>query len=630
MCAIIAVGIPYGSMVLQGTRLGLSSCTPAAFFLLFVLLITVQIALGAVRRSWALSRAELVTVFVMMAVATAIPTRGVTGMLLPMITGTFYFNTPENNWADLIHPLLSDWMVVRDVTAVKQFYEGSGGSAAIPWDIWVPPLFRWFSFYAGFWLTLVCIMVILRRPWVEHERLVFPLAQLPLAMIDDGDGAPIVKPFFKNPVMWCGLAIPLFLNSINALSFYYQFITPINPVATVDLFRHSVILSLRVNYLMFGFAYFISSNISFSLWFFYLIHMVQVGIFSVVGIHSSEELGPWTGSGPVGAIMGHQMMGSLIVLVLFGLWTARGHLRQVVLKAIGRAPQVDDSEEILSYRTAARLWLGCAVFVFGWLVATGLPPLSTAVFLIGAFVIFLAIARVIAQGGVGFTSSTMLPQPFTVYTLGSEAVGWKGLASLSMSYSWAAEMRTTVMASAANAVKLTDGRQLRHTRLFWTMALAVLLGMAAATWTTLHLNYAHGGINLRQFGVPAIAWRFLEDKLRNPIGWEHIEPRLVFVAIGAAMMAGLIWLQHHFLWWPLHYIGLPVGDSWVMGWAWFSVFLGWLAKGVVFRFTGSSGYLTAKPLFLGFIAGQLMGGAVWMVVDAVLGEVGNIVYIGVR
>ena len=71
----------------------------------------------------------------------------------------------------------------------------------------------------------------------------------------------------------------------------------------------------------------------------------------------------------------------------------------------------------------------------------------------------------------------MLPQPFTVYTLGSEAVGWKGLASLSMSYSWAAEMRTTVMASAANAVKLTDGRQLRHTRLFWTMALA-----AAGYW----------------------------------------------------------------------------------------------------------------------------------------------------
>ena len=269
MCAIMAVGIPYGSMVVQGTRLGLSSCTPAAFFLLFVLLLTLQIALGVIRRSWALSRAELVMVFIMMAVATAIPTRGVTGMLLPMITGTFYYDTPENNWGELIHPMLSDWMVVNNVTAVKQFYEGGSGSVPIPWDVWLPPLFRWFTFYAGFWLTLVCTRAILRRPWVDHERLVFPLAQLPLAMISDEDsgGASIVKPFFKNPIMWIGLAIPFLLNSINALSFYYPFITALNPVATVDLFRHSVILSLRVNYLMFGFAYFISSNISFSLWF---------------------------------------------------------------------------------------------------------------------------------------------------------------------------------------------------------------------------------------------------------------------------------------------------------------------------------------------------------------------------
>ena len=58
----------------------------------------------------------------------------------------------------------------------------------------------------------------------------------------------------------------------------------------------------------------------------------------------------------------------------------------------------------------------------------GITRLSTFVFLVGAFVIFLAIARVIAQGGVGFTSSTMLPQPFLVYTLhgdgGMEGIGF--------------------------------------------------------------------------------------------------------------------------------------------------------------------------------------------------------------
>ena len=79
---IIAIGIPYGSMVIQGSRLGLSSATPAAFFLFFILLLTLHLALGAIRRSWALSRGEWLTVFAMMMVATAIPTRGVVGMLL--------------------------------------------------------------------------------------------------------------------------------------------------------------------------------------------------------------------------------------------------------------------------------------------------------------------------------------------------------------------------------------------------------------------------------------------------------------------------------------------------------------------------------------------------------------------
>lgn len=626
MCAIIAVGIPYGSMVLQGTRLGLSSCTPAAFFLLFVLLITVQIALGAVRRSWALSRAELVTVFVMMAVATAIPTRGVTGMLLPMITGTFYFNTPENNWADLIHPLLSDWMVVRDVTAVKQFYEGSGGSAAIPWDIWVPPLFRWFSFYAGFWLTLVCIMVILRRPWVEHERLVFPLAQLPLAMIDDGDGegAPIVKPFFKNPVMWCGLAIPLFLNSINALSFYYQFITPINPVATVDLFRHSVILSLRVNYLMFGFAYFISSNISFSLWFFYLIHVVQVGIFSVVGIHSSEELGPWTGSGPVGAIMGHQMMGSLIVLVLFGLWTARGHLRQVVLKAIGRAPQVDDSDEILSYRGAVTGLVVGIGFMGFWLWQSGIPAQIVPLFIFSALIILIGLARIVAEAGLPTITPEMIPAGFVVSAVGVPALGMQGMVATGYTLAWAGDLLVFMTAPLSSVLRLSSETSRGRRRLAAGIGIAMTISLVLSAWFLLYLAYRDGAINLHpQYfsGFAQYPSQFAAQKLANPSG-----PSLagwLWTAAGGGVMTLLMVARHRFIWWPLHPLGFVVSPGWAMDNIWFSVFLAWIIKVVVLKYGGPGVYAKTRPFFFGVVLGQFVVGGMWLVIDSFTGTVGN-------
>jgi hypothetical protein len=46
LCLLISMGLPYGEFVIQGTRLGLSSSTPAAFFLLFVL---VAFASGGLR-----------------------------------------------------------------------------------------------------------------------------------------------------------------------------------------------------------------------------------------------------------------------------------------------------------------------------------------------------------------------------------------------------------------------------------------------------------------------------------------------------------------------------------------------------------------------------------------------------
>ncbi len=626
MCGIIAVGIPYGSMVVQGTRLGLSSCTPAAFFLLFILLITVQIALGAVRRSWALSRAELVTVFAMMAVATAIPTRGVTGMLLPMITGSFYYSTPENNWADLIHPLLSDWMVVDNVTAVKQFYEGGGESAAIPWNIWVPPLFRWFSFYAGFWLTLVCIMAVLRRPWVEHERLVFPLAQLPLAMIHDGDAGsePIVKPFFKNPIMWCGLAIPFFLNSINALSLYYQFITPINPVATVDLFRHSVILSLRVNYLMFGFAYFISANISFSLWFFYLIHVVQVGVFSVVGIHSPEELGPWTGSGPVGAIMGHQMMGSLMVLVLFGLWTARSHLRQVVLKAIGRAPHVDDSDEILSYRVATIGLVAGVGFMGFWLWQSGIPAHIVPLFILSALIILIGLARIVAEAGLPTITPEMIPAGFVVSGVGIPALGMQGMVATGYTLAWAGDLLVFMTAPLSSVLRLSSETGRGRRRLTAGIGIAMAISLVLSAWFLLHLAYRDGAINLHpQYfsGFAQYPSQFAAQKLANPSG-----PSLagwLWTAAGGLVMAMLMVARHHFIWWPLHPLGFVVSPGWAMDNIWFSVFLAWGIKVLVLKYGGPGVYAKTRPFFLGVVLGQFVVGGMWLVIDSFTGTVGN-------
>lgn len=56
----------------------------------------------------------------------------------------------------------------------------------------------------------------------------------------------------------------------------------------------------------------------------------------------------------VTGILAHQSIGAMIALVLFGIWIARGHLRGVFRKAFIGDASIDDSDEIMSYRTAVR------------------------------------------------------------------------------------------------------------------------------------------------------------------------------------------------------------------------------------------------------------------------------------
>ena len=621
----INIACPYSVLALHNAGLTSDYITAGAM-MVFLLLVGFFNPLAKLFfRPLALRGSELIVVYVMMIVASAIPTWGLVTNLFHILTRPFYYATSENRWSELIQPLIPSWMAPRDPDVARYFYEGLPVGESIPWADWLVPMLAWGSAMMAVYLLMIATMVILRRPWVEQERLVFPLTQLPLEMLRGCDERTF-PPLFRNGLMWIGFALPFLLQMLRGLHHYFFFVPEIRTyLDPIMLFRNSVRLIIFVNFAIIGLSYFLNLQVSFSVWFFHLLGRFQTGVFNVIGFQIKGHNEALTGSS---IALSHQGMGAMIVLVVAMLWSARAHLRTVARAAFRGGP-ADDEDEILSYRAAVWLWIGSALYFFVWLLFTGMPPLAGAVFLISAFVIFLAITRVIAQGGVGFTASTMLPQPFVVYTLGTDMVGWKGLASVSMSYSWAAEMRTTVMASTANGLKLAHSGGLRHRRLFWAIVLAIAVGLVGATWITLYLNYTYGGINLRQFGVPTLAYRFLQDKLLNPIGWGHIQPRLIFTAVGAGLMGFLIYMQHHYLWWPLHYIGLPVGDSWVMGWAWFSVFLGWLLKAIIFKFSGTRGYHAYKPLFLGFLAGQLMGGAVWMIVDFIMEETGNFVYVGV-
>ena len=262
LCLLIGVGLPYGEFIIQGTRLGLSSSTPAAFFLLFLLVVLVQPLLGVARRSWMFNRAELLLVAVMMMLATAVPTRGFTGVALAVISAATYYAGPENGWAENLIPHIPDWIAPDDEAAIKAFYEGLPQGAKVPREVWLGPLGWWLLFMAGLYCVMICSMAIMRRQWMDHERLLYPLVQVPLTMIEDGGANRRLQPFLKNPLLWAGFAVPLIINTINALSHYYPFIPELAFNFSFSLVPDTPEIRVRPNYLMIGLAYFINTGVS--------------------------------------------------------------------------------------------------------------------------------------------------------------------------------------------------------------------------------------------------------------------------------------------------------------------------------------------------------------------------------
>ncbi len=113
-------------------------------------------------------------------------------------SGAQYYASPENGWAELFMHYTPDWLIVQDQQAIKNFYEGNPqGAGGIPWKAWLPSLLAWLPFLLALYLVMIASMVILRRQWMTHERLLYPLMQPSLALIAQEKGR-LLPPLLRS------------------------------------------------------------------------------------------------------------------------------------------------------------------------------------------------------------------------------------------------------------------------------------------------------------------------------------------------------------------------------------------------------------------------------------------------
>jgi hypothetical protein len=623
MALFIGAATPYTNMIIKGSLLAHNTNTPVALFSFFIFVAAINVALKLARRSYALEPGELATVYIMAMLATAIPTVGFSEYLLPIIAGLYYYATPENQWAEIIHPHVPEWMAPQDQEAIRHFFEGLPSGQPVPWEVWIQPLVCWsVLILAVFWVS-ACIMVILRKQWMENEKLLYPLVQVATSMLHD-DGRSLIKPFFKSPIMWAGFAIPFLVGSCNALHFYYPFIPGLGNWSTeFSMFRDTTVLRIMINMGVIGIAYLLNRDVALGLWVFFLVAHLERGMFNVFGIESTEKLSRFTGEG--GPYLSHQAMGAMIVLVLSGLWMGRDHLKDVFRKAFNGASEVADNGEVLSYRTAVWGLIGGLAIVGAWLWASGLPLWIVPVFLFALFVILMALTRATVEGGMPHLRTPLTPTDFVISGLGTDALGTSGVIALGFTHVWAANLRIFFMACFANALKVAEEIEGNKKPLAWAMALGVVVALAGSIWSILELSYAYGGVNLHVFfqvAVPQEAAKNMATALANPTpanfgGW-------LFTGIGAVVMGLLTYARARFMWWPIHPLGFAVTEYRLSSFVWFSVMLAWAIKVVVLKYGGPALYRRARPFFLGLLLGQISVAGLWLIIDHFTGTIGNL------
>jgi len=595
----------YGYQIVQAIMWGQTSLQMAGVMTLFVAVIVLY-ALGRVARPLRLDRRELLVVYAMATLTTAIGGSGMLAFLVPTLPAGHYYATPINKWeefSDFIPP----WLTVNDPAAVRGFFEATGTLySRATLDAWAAPLAFWLPFTALLVLGTLALCNLLAQQWITHEHLVFPLVQVPLALTAPAEQ----RRFWTNRLTWLGFGIAGVLESVNFINYLYPAFPrawlKARPVGqSLTGLPLAAVKPLHVSFFpfMIGVAFLLSTETSFSCWFFYWLGKLECVLCAALGFG-----GRGSGRGITQLpLLDQQGTGALLTLMVLVLVVAWANLRRTLGSSRPRGAQ------ILSSRASLAIAGLCFLGLVGMSNAAGMPVLVAALYFVLRWLFALAWGRVVAETGCGWTRQYQA----TIQHVISEGVGTagmprRGLAVLAM-FRWFNNYGDSRAPHILAALKLADETGIPKAQL--RNALLVTIGVAIlwCTWTHLHIFYTYGAAMAKCRGWYTAegrgVWAILERYLTAPAGpnWWEIGGYLS----GGCAALGLSLGRRVIPNWPFHPFGYAVANTGSMHYMWMPFLLSWAIKSAVLKYAGFAIYERLVPFFLGLIVGDFVVPGLW-------------------
>lgn len=601
----------------HGSRMVLSHI-PMAMLIVFI---TMLIALAVMGRftQFVLKSGEWHTILSMGLVGATMPIWSSTGFLIGYISAPYYYATEDNNWANLLHPHLPNFLIPsNEGNAVAWFFEGRPEGAPIPWDVWVLPLFWWFMAFTAAFVVLACVGVIFRKQWVQNERLAFPaMAPLIDMMSDPGGDKRALPGFMYNRLFWVGFALAFGMIAWNCLNYFLPNFPrfPIHSARWHKIDPQFPQIRMSVGLFSIFFSYFASLDVLFSLWFFDLVFILEGGWLNKLGYKSMV---PRAYRG----VYQWQTRGAFVVLVISMFWVARQHLRDVVMKALGKDDAVDDQDEMISYRAAVIGLVAGLAFLFIWMLQMQMDPIISALLLMACVFGYIGMAKILSDTGMPYTQIPGIPWNYVAPFFGNKGIPDTTHVAFRFANLITGNAKGLFLPAIAQVGKVSEGITDNRRKLMGALYLAFAVSFVASIFLTLKLGYDEGAFNFNVQEIPRSARNYFKNAATAVKGnqapfYVQNPENLGFFGIGGLAMLGLIYMRHRFVWWPLHPVGLALSGTPLIRASSFTLFIAWLIKLVMLKVGGPSVYHKSRPFFIGLMVGYVLGVALSMMLDIV-------------
>ncbi|MCX8052175.1 MAG: hypothetical protein N3B12_00055 [Armatimonadetes bacterium] len=596
------------------------TCLPLFVTPIFILFLLALSNLW-LRRIWpriALRRGELLTIYMMVVMGATLASHDLIQNLFGAIGHAHYFANDSNKYESLFFRWLPEPMMVSDKLALKGFYRG--GMDPWTWQImrvWVGPLAWWGVLVLILITMMMCLNILIRRQWTEHEKLVFPLIQLPVEMTSDH-----ATRFYANKLMWGGFGLALVIGLINGLHTLYPSMPYIQWIKQYNIGQFIVNspwnavtrggngFQISMYPFTIGLGYFIPLDLSFSCWFFYLARkMVQVlgaamgwdtGTRNQFPYYESQSSGAWLALGGI---------------IIAGNWKYLKGVWRQAFRGDG-----DNPAEASLYRKAFYgLGIG-ALMLIGLAHYMGMAAWVAIVFFGIYLVLSIAMTRVRAELGTPHEIYFVNPQQIMVSLLGYNLIGPANLTMIWSMYWFNRCYRSHPMPNQLESFKMAEGTAIKLRPMIFALMLATVVGLLSSYYSNLALCYRDGAqakcIGYKWW-VGHESFERLRDNLITRPGLDIV--RVAYMAVGAAIVMGLGALRGAFVGWPFHPAGYALAVSYAMDYFWFAIFVSWLVKLIIVRYGGMRLHNHLVPFFLGLVLGDFFVGSIWAIIGPLRG-----------